>query len=239
MSKIDKSVFRHRKCNSCGKDLSGQDHGCREYDSKGDWTGKWLCHQCHNKFRYISYRDNQERRKKESELTLEYYEYKKAKMKKELEGRMCCICRGVKTDIDSYGRYVWRSCNCSKKSCTGFLCNNCYGKVRYRNLDGSYVAKWRIGELDPLSTTGKGFIGQQIVAKTYNVEDCNLKMDNFRFYVDLSDINEYGYGEVKTATLIAHEWHFGNLDRSCDTFFFICMDRYVPMERYKKDIYCS
>ncbi len=47
------------------------------------------------------------------------------------------------------------------------------------------------------SPPGKDFIGQQIVAKTYGIEDCNLKMNNFRFYIDLKH-SIYGYIEVKT-----------------------------------------
>lgn len=73
----------------------------------------------------------------------------------------------------------------------------------------------RIGDLDPRSTHGKGFIGQQIVAQTYNVEDCNLKFDNFNFYIDLSNISGYGNGEIKTMTFNKKRdrWHFSGIYR--------------------------
>ena len=49
-----------------------------------------------------------------------------------------------------------------------------------------YEADFRNGNLDPLSPPGKGFIGAQIVAKTNGTEDCNIKMNNFRFYVEFN-----------------------------------------------------
>lgn len=52
-------------------------------------------------------------------------------------------------------------------------------------------------EIWPLSSIGKGFIGQQIISRTYKIDDCNLKMDNFNFYIDLTKDAKYGYGEVK------------------------------------------
>lgn len=90
---------------------------------------------------------------------------------------------------------------------------------------------WRKGNLDPKSAVGKGFIGQQIVAKTFGVEDCNLKMKNFHFYIDLSKIYGYGYGEVKTASLdmISDIYYFDtDREQDYDNLFLVCMDGNWP-----------
>lgn len=90
---------------------------------------------------------------------------------------------------------------------------------------------WRNGNLDPLSPIGKGFIGQQIISRTYKIDDCNLKMDNFNFYIDLSRGTKYGYGEVKIATLnVKNNWWIFNvrIGQKFDTLFLLCMDNNEP-----------
>lgn len=106
-----------------------------------------------------------------------------------------------------------------------WLCPKCY-YIDYN--EKNLKSLWRIGLLDPLSPVGKGFIGQQIVAKTYEVEDCNLKMDNFNFYVDLAKIGKYGYCEVKIATFNKRngKWEFEGIDpEHFDSLFIVCMDK--------------
>jgi len=144
--------------------------------------------------------------------------------------RKCCKCGGNKTTKNYNGTPVWFNHKCDKDGCTKYLCRSCYGKIAYRSYNTDYIAEWRIGNLDPLSPSGKGFIGQQIVAKTYGVEDCNLKMDDFRFYVDISKISEYGYSEVKIRTLNTnHQWSFDTgRPQKYDSIFLVCMDKNVP-----------
>lgn len=105
------------------------------------------------------------------------------------------------------------------------ICPSCIRKT---------TADWRMGNLDPSSSVGRGFIGQQIVANTYGVEDCNLMMDNFHFYIDLSKILGYGYVEVKIASLIYISWYFSRIkSENFDTIFLLCMDMNWPW----KDVY--
>lgn len=147
---------------------------------------------------------------------------------------ICCICKSKKTYVEvGTGRPVWHKCICGKKDCTGYSCDKCINKVKYRSLDRNYIALWRIGELGPNSTNGKGFIGQQIISRTYEVDDCNLKMDNFRFYVDLSKISGYGYCEVKIATVSYGVYHFNTKrHQDYDNIFLICMDeQWTNVER--------
>lgn len=136
------------------------------------------------------------------------------------------------------------------------LCNFCGNKVKKRYhhildnygnhtgkvccLDGNCIEKmrsdWRNGNLDPKSSPGRGFIGQQIVAKNYGIEDCNLIMDNFCFLIDLSRHSKYGYCEVKTSSLsIKGRWGF-RTDRKqeYDTLFLVCMDGNWPWKNVER-----
>ena len=54
MPKRSHSYYKGRKCCRCNTDLSEKEHGRREYDHKGDWTGRWLCNVCNAK----DYNDN-------------------------------------------------------------------------------------------------------------------------------------------------------------------------------------
>lgn len=44
-----KTDFTNIKCCICEKDLLKDSHPYREYDKEGNWTGKWLCVNCHGK----------------------------------------------------------------------------------------------------------------------------------------------------------------------------------------------
>lgn len=151
---------------------------------------------------------------------------------KKREKRACCKDRDHKTYVRPNGKEEWYICSCKKENCTGYICKHCYSiQERYDQ------ALWRHGELPPNTTVGKGFIGQQVVAKRYKTDDCNLKMNNFRFYVDLDKISGYGYCEVKIATLIAIDgrWPFGKINpETFDTLFLLCMDENWPWRRVER-----
>lgn len=135
--------------------------------------------------------------------------------------KICCWCGSIETYKDH-----WYLCGYNKKGCTKCLCYACH-----------HGSDWRTGNLDPLSNTGKGFIGQQIVAITYGVEDCNLKMNNFHFYIDLSKISEYGYCEVKIGSLniMEDQWSFGTRRyQEYDTLLALCMDNKEPWVDVKR-----
>ena len=139
--------------------------------------------------------------------------------------RKCCICGIV---YDKYKMPHFYSHKCDKINCTEFLCNKC----RCREYSPS---QWRIGKLSNSCPTGKGFIGQQIVAKRYEVEDCNLKMDTFHFYVDLCKIPDYGYSEVKIRSLRYGVWNFGSfIPENFETAFILCMDKYYPWKNVER-----
>lgn len=162
--------------------------------------------------------------------------YKRIKYKRrgyKYKGRECCKCKidlsegdyhGIK-DYDEEGNWDGKS----------YLCWSCYMK-KY-NKDRNARANWRTGNLSRYSPSGKGFIGAQIVAKTYGIYDCNIIMDNFNFYIDLSKHSEYGYVEVKTATLNIERgnWKFAlKMWKQFDTLILVCMDQYEPWKNVKR-----
>lgn len=151
--------------------------------------------------------------------------YKKIRYK----GVKCCKCGSTKTYMKSPEEPFWRTCECGKKDCTEHICDSCYGKLHS-------PAGWRHGQLDPSSPPGKGFIGAQIAAKTFGIDDCNIKMDSFNFYIDLSRHSEYGYIEVKTATLNikSREWYFSKFhEKNFDNLLTLCMDSNKPWKDVK------
>ena len=147
--------------------------------------------------------------------------------------KKCCRCGNKKTS-------QWYSCKCGNGSCTGCLCKGCYMKGYHKNhkddIDSrdnirKSMSKSRTGLLSRFTEAGKGFIGAQIVAKTYGLDDCNIKMNNFNFYMDISKHPEYGNIEVKTSSIDIewNRWHFSNIDSNgFDTLILVCMDMYQP-----------
>lgn len=150
------------------------------------------------------------------------------------EDRICCICKSNETYIDPHGKRQWHSCICGKESCTKFLCEDCFHK--YDERSQHYIvrglAKSRLGQLTLYDSHGKGIIGAQTVANTLGIDDFSITIDNFCYYVDLSNNNPlYGYVEVKTMSLnVLHkQWGSGKIKhKNFDTLFLVCVDQYEP-----------
>lgn len=147
--------------------------------------------------------------------------------------RKCCKCGTDKSSNGKWNKYYDDKNNWDGKS---YLCNTC--KMReYNDKIIKPTRQCRTRELSRYSTHGKGFIGAQIVAKTNGLEDCNIKMDNFCFYVDLSRHTKYGTVEVKTATLnIEYLWwgFSGFKPENSDTTFLVCMDDNEPWKNVER-----
>lgn len=152
-----------------------------------------------------------------------------------------------KDDVKKSSYKRLRCCACGKtvkKKYYDMLNNqgDTTGKVHCPNINCTIKANadWRNGNLDPSSPAGKGFIGQQIVAKTYGIEDCNLKMNSFGFYIDLKHPT-YGYIEVKTRTINKryNRWGINDIYREFDDILFdnlfaVCMDEYWPWKNVER-----
>lgn len=124
---------------------------------------------------------------------------KKRKSKGELENRICCICGGRITHKNSNGVYQW----CREydiKGWTGrYMCFNCNGKYYQKNDLNSQnnsiksIRNPRIDNIKKDSEQGMVFIIQAVVAKVNNIEDLNIKMDDYNYHIDMyNDI----YGRI-------------------------------------------
>lgn len=154
--------------------------------------------------------------------------YDNSRNKKSYIGYKCCKCGRIETYIKDDGTPVWSECTCGRPECTGVLCAWCNWKEDNKKYKPGAC---RSGDLDRYSPQGKGFIGAQIVAITLGLDDCNIIMDNFCFYVDLSRHSKYGYVEVKTSTFLVERkyWKCANVNAlKFDTLIFVCMDQYEP-----------
>lgn len=140
----------------------------------------------------------------------------------------CCAC-DIYEIIKDYRRLKWMIHVCDKKDCTGYLCSKCYQRYdpRSSNNKKKYVTKCRNNQLEKSSNSGKGFIGEMIIAKTLDIANCNLELDNFRSYIDLYDPTIYKKIQVKTSEPYYGCWtvHFG-IEHHFDTLFILCMDKY-------------
>jgi len=153
--------------------------------------------------------------------------------------RKCYVCGGSETYIDSEGREHWSCHRDEKGKWTGnWLCNTCrmntdkkkkYYKDRYNEI--KYITDCRNARINIKSEKCKGCIGAQICAITLGVGDLNIQMDNFTYYVDLSEHTKYGYCEVKTATFNPRDgrWYFNKIHKeNFDYILLVCMDQYWP-----------
>lgn len=44
---------RTNTCDGCGINFDiATSHPCRQQNKEGNWTGKWLCHNCYSKEQY-------------------------------------------------------------------------------------------------------------------------------------------------------------------------------------------
>lgn len=137
-------------------------------------------------------------------------------------------------DFEGNPIYRWYSCKCGKKDCTRYICNKCHMKIQSRLPDSYHdadksVKNIRTGNLDKDSSTGKAIISQAVVCKVLGAEDLNIKMDNFRWYIDLEN-EKYKKIDVKGPSLsvftrnqfIYYYWRIDtNRKLDCDTYIIL------------------
>jgi len=119
-------------------------------------------------------------------------EVREHRNKKNFDGRICCRCGSVKTGKNWFGHDSWYSHSCDKKNCTKYFCSKCW-QEDYRKLPDSHnniikgLANSRTGNLDRSSESGKSIIDQAVVSKVLKIEDLNIKMNNFEWYIDMEN----------------------------------------------------
>lgn len=153
--------------------------------------------------------------------------------------RKCFICGNSETYRDSEGREHWSYHYDEKGKWTrNWLCNTCrmntesvkkYYKKRYDEI--KYITDCRNARIDIKSEKCKGCIGVQICTITLGVDDLNIQIDNFGYYVDLDKHTKYGFIEVKIAVFNKRDgrWYFHDIHKeNFDYIFLVCMDQYSP-----------
>lgn len=84
-----------------------------------------------------------------------------------------------------------------------WICRECYnrdyGPKHYIEVGDprSSIRDFRIGNLDPKSTAGRGYIGEQITCKTRGIKNQNIEDDNFKSEIDHTIDPEYGIVQTK------------------------------------------
>jgi len=133
--------------------------------------------------------------------------------------RVCLICGTGITYVSDEGYELWH------KYENGYICHNCYMlKLRKDST------KIRNGKLSKHTTTGKGFIAEQVVSKYLGVDSCSLRLDNLCGSTDIFDNKKYGNIEVKSYRLkdmgrLCDGWRFKLVCKKVDTYFFLGFDK--------------
>lgn len=121
----------------------------------------------------------------------------------EYEGISCCRCGGIVTYKNFNGKPLWYNHKCDKEECTRHLCGKCYEKYRQElrlnhNAIRNSLTKIRTGNLD--KDIHSAIIDQAIVSKLLNIDDLNIKFDNFTIPIDMKD-DKLGAIDVKSSSL--------------------------------------
>lgn len=243
MSKVN---HKNTKCCKCGSGETSTWY--RYFDENGNWNGKsYRCSKCYK----ISYNQRYE-----SSVSLEcpYYkslriydgkprwvltdgqgniidtnpdkdQIKLAIIDNSAKKKKCCKC-GCDNSFPNFYNHI-----CDKENCTGSLCVNCRRYEYYHKVESNMIklnAQIRNNILDRDVSLSKSIVDQAVVAEYLGVEDLNIKMNNFNYYIDIEH-EKHGKVDVKGGTLKTSKgsfyWQFGNHNKiEPDTYFCLGYD---------------
>lgn len=197
-----------------------------KYPNKNNWDKKsFMCNICYQK----EYRKENDGWKKKNNPKRLY---------KIPEGSKCYICGNI-----AICRHRDNEENLDKKS---FMCNMCYQKeyrkrypniVKKHNNELSKASNWKNGELDPYTSSGKGYIVEQFSCKTLELENLNIRDNTFRAKCDTTRHIKYGDIQIKGASYNTKERSWSRTlgeAQKFDTLLMILMDRYMPWRNVRK-----
>lgn len=218
------TYFKGRKCCMCGGSNTYMNNPNspewrRSYDSKGNWTGGYLCRKC--------YQNDQRSKTKIAKNRM-------------LENRKCNKCGSEDTRTNSRRIPLWFKEKDKKGNWNGkWLCSKCYYNI-LNNLPDSYkniiksMARSRnvIIDLDnfgEFTDNDKSMIGENIATDALGAINCNLEFDDYNFPFDLRH-EEKGRINVKIRTMnCLRRWNFDTDGKeNCDVFVLLCMDNNIP-----------
>ena len=155
--------------------------------------------------------------------------------------RTCCVC-GCNGAEHKYPNVK----NWDSKSLS---CNICYLRnyrkdnpdiVKKHNDESSKASDWKNGELNPYTSSGKGYIVEQFVCKDLGLENLNVKNSTSRARYDATIHEKYGNLQIKGASYNTRErtWNRtigeSGTGQEFDTLLLICMDRYMPWKNVER-----
>lgn len=111
----------------------------------------------------------------------------------------CCICKSRNTYIYPNGHEQWHTCECQKKICTGYLCENCY-KIHDPNSNRNImksVANYRTGNQNPAHEITKAIKSQKLACILYGWTDLNKENDNSEVPIDCHNPKTGSYHQVQ------------------------------------------
>lgn len=216
-------VLLNESSNCC---VCGCNRAWYKYPNKNNWDGKsFWCNICYSR-NYRKENDNWKRVDNPKRL------YKIS------EGTKCYICGNIATI-----RHKDNNGNWDKKS---FVCNTCYQRgyrtrhpdiVKRHNNELSRASNWKNGELDPYTSSGRGYIVEQFSCKTLGLENLNIKNNTFRAKCDTTRHVKYGNIQIKGASYNTMERSWNRTigeEQIFDTLLMVLMDKYMPWKNVKK-----
>lgn len=146
------------------------------------------------------------------------------------EGRKCCECKKEETYVTNSGTPLWYGCKCGKENCIGWLCHKCYTRGKSHSPGGyidtiKSIMNIRIGNVKIDSFQGRYIMSQTVIAKALGVEDLNIKMDNFKWSIDIEH-EKYMKIDVKYSSVWNRRgremWTYAvNRKIDCNTYFLL------------------
>ena len=158
-------------------------------------------------------------------------EVREHRNKKNFSVRICCVCKSPETGKNFNGNPHWYNCTCNNIDCTGYLCSVCKAR-HYNDLPDSYIninkliSNSRTCQLAVNSETGKGLIGEAVIAKVRKLEIISIKLNNFKSKFDLTRDVEHGMIQSKLRQLYYGDWiTYIGTEHIFDTLFYICISK--------------
>lgn len=147
------------------------------------------------------------------------------------EGEKCCECGNKAVRRERNNKGIWSG---------RYFCMTHYHESYSKRPDVSIIyenslkklkkgADHRTGNLDPNCTSGKGYIGQKVTCKARNIEDLNIKNDNFNSPIDHSVDPELGILQSKFANfeIKYNRWHIctrNEIGKKYDYIILYCVE---------------
>lgn len=129
-------------------------------------------------------------------------------------------------DLMSKPGHPHREYNKEEKWTGKWLCQSCYVCRNSRNI----IRDYKMGNLDPNCSSGKGYIYEQITCKSRGIKNLNIENNNFNSKFDHSIDSEYGIIESKGSiyNCTYRYWHFDTERyQKFDNMIAYCMNKYM------------